>query len=146
MFKIVPVTKADYEQWLGLWRGYLDFYETKLNPEVTATTFDRILAGEIHGAVAKDELGNCLGLVHWLTHNSTWAKAEVCYLEDLFVAELARGEGFGEALIEHVKTWAKSNNLNKVYWLTAETNTRARRLYDQIASRTGFIHYEIPIK
>lgn len=146
MFEIVPVTRADYEKWLVLWQGYLDFYEASLTGAVTAATFDRIIAGEIHGAVAKDDQGNCLGLVHWLTHNSTWSQAEVCYLEDLFVADGARGQGLGEALIEHVKTWAKSNNLNKVYWLTAETNSRARALYDQVAERTGFIHYEISIK
>lgn len=145
MFEIVPLTRADYQSWLALWDGYLEFYETSLTKEVTEATFSRILDGEILGAIAKDEAGNCIGLVHWIRHRSTWSASEVCYLEDLYVAEAYRGQGVGEALIEEVKGWAKSEGLTKVYWLTAETNRRARTLYDRVAKATGFIQYEVEI-
>jgi hypothetical protein len=29
----------------------------------------------------------------------------------------------------------------RVHWLTQETNTKARKLYDQMAERSGFIQY-----
>jgi hypothetical protein len=32
-----------------------------------------------------------------------------------------------------------------VYWLTAESNARARALYDRVATRSGMIHYQVPI-
>ena len=33
-----------------------------------------------------------------------------------------------------------------VHWLTAESNTTARSLYDRVATRSGMIHYQIPLE
>lgn len=144
MTQIRPLTAADREAWQRLWDGYLTFYESEISPEVTDYTFDRIInpAGEIRGALAFTDEGVAIGLVHWLTHPATWTKARYCYLEDLFVDPAARGTGAGRALIEHVEGWASENGCDKVYWLTAESNTTAQLLYDRVATRTGFIHYQ----
>ena len=143
MFELSPIAKEDYPQWLQLWEGYLKFYKAELSEEITENTFNRILTGEIHGVIAKNQSGKALGIVHWLTHNSTWSVEPVCYLEDLFVDPDSRMSGIGRKLIHHVEDWATSAGINKVYWLTAETNETARALYDKLANRTGFIHYEI---
>ena len=99
----------------------------------------------LRGAIAHDGDGRAIGLVHWLTHLATWTRADYCYLEDLYVVPDARGAGAGAALIEHLRAWAAEHGSAKVYWLTAETNDTARRLYDRVAERSGFIHYEIPL-
>ena len=143
MFELLPITRADYQSWRDLWDGYLEFYQAEISEEVTQETFERILSGAIHGLLAKDVSGGAVGLVHWLTHKSTWTIPEVCYLEDLFVHHDSRGQGIGRALIERVFRWAQENGMNKVYWLTAENNQTARSVYDQIANKTAFIHYEI---
>lgn len=142
---IVPLRSEDHSEWLRLWKGYLKFYETELDDATTAATFARMTrpAPDIHGALARDDEGHAIGLVHWLNHAATWAPAGYCYLEDLFVAPNARGLGAGKALIEHVQSWAATNGSAKTYWLAAETNTVARALYERVASRSGFIHYEI---
>ncbi|MFJ4046783.1 GNAT family N-acetyltransferase [Microbacterium sp. NPDC089987] len=145
MVTIAPLSAADRDDWLPLWRGYLDFYEAELDDDTTATTFARLVdpVAGIHGALARDDDGAALGLVHWLCHPATWATADYCYLEDLYVAPAAREAGAGAALIEHVRVWAEQNGAAKVYWLTAETNGRARALYDRVSTRTGMIHYQI---
>jgi GNAT superfamily N-acetyltransferase len=144
MIAITPVRSEDRAEWLELLHGYLTFYETQLDEAAVDALFARVLDGsEIHGALARDPEGRPIGLVHWLTHAATWTTADSCYLEDLFVAPDARRTGAGAALIEHVRAWAKEHGSAKLYWLTAETNTTARALYDRIAERTGFIHYEI---
>lgn len=99
----------------------------------------------MHGAIARDDDGTAVGIVHWLTHPATWTTTDYCYLEDLFVAPDVRGGGVGRALIAHVRAWAEKNGSAKVYWLTAESNSTARALYDRVASRTGMIHYQIAI-
>ncbi|TIO45034.1 MAG: GNAT family N-acetyltransferase, partial [Mesorhizobium sp.] len=33
--------------------------------------------------------------------------------------------------------------VKNVYWMTHETNATARRLYDHVARRTGFIEYDL---
>lgn len=146
MTSISRPTAADRAEWDALWQGYLTFYKSEVAPEVTDSTFARILADqELHGAIARDAEGRAIGLVHWLTHNATWTTGVYCYLEDLFVDPSSRGSGTGRALIEHVRSWAENAGASKVYWLTAEDNTTARALYDKVARATGFVHYEIPL-
>jgi GNAT superfamily N-acetyltransferase len=131
-----------------LWHGYLDFYEADLSVEQTALTWSRLTDPDypIWGGIATDDAGNEIGFVHWLTHAATWSDRPYCYLEDLFVAPDARGSGAGRALIAHVTDWARENGCTKVYWLTQETNTTARALYERVAKNTGFVHYEIGLE
>jgi len=147
MTTIAPITAADHAEWRALWDGYLSFYEAELDDDTSAATFERLIddASGIHGAIARDERGTPVGIVHWLTHPATWATTDYCYLEDLFVAPALRGGGVGRALIEHVRAWAQDHGSAKVYWLTAESNTTARGLYDRVASRSGMIHYQISL-
>ncbi|GAB3609962.1 GNAT family N-acetyltransferase [Humibacter ginsengiterrae] len=145
MVRIAPVRPEDRAEWLELFRGYLTFYAAHLDEATIDALFTRLLDTEIHGALARDEQGRAIGLVHWLTHAATWTTADYCYLEDLFVSPDARRTGAGAALIEHVRAWAEEHGSAKVYWLTAETNATARSLYDRVAQRSGFIHYEIAL-
>lgn len=146
MTTISPLSPADHDEWLALWRGYLEFYEASVADEVTDSTFARILADdELHGAIARDAAGRAVGIVHWLSHPATWTTSTYTYLEDLFVAPATRGGGVGRALIEHVRSWAEAAGSSKVYWLTHESNATARALYDRVADGTGFVHYEIPL-
>ena len=145
MVAITPVRPEDHAEWRELFNGYLTFYEEQLDEATIDALFARVLASDIHGALARDDQGRAIGLVHWLTHASTWSIADYCYLEDLYVDATARRSGAGAALVEHVRVWAKENGAAKVYWLTAESNATARSLYDRVAERTGFIHYEIAL-
>jgi len=79
--------------------------------------------------------------VHYLLHRSTTMIEPNCYLQDLFTDEKTRGKGVGRALIAAVYERAKIAGGTRVYWLTHETNTTARKLYDQVAEDTGFIVY-----
>ena len=145
MITVRPLASEDFEVWLPLWHGYLEFYETTLTPEITKHTFDRLVDATtpMHGALAVTEEGAAVGMVNWLTHSGTWSDKDSCYLEDLFVSKDARGTGAGRALIQYVDDWARAHGTSKVYWLTAETNSTAQKLYDRMAKKTGFIHYQI---
>jgi GNAT superfamily N-acetyltransferase len=147
VISIEPLAAADRADWLPLWHGYLVFYESELADAVTDDVFARMVADDgVHGAIARDDEGRAVGIVHWLTHPSTWSVQSYCYLEDLFVAPDARSGGVGEALIAHVRDWAETSGCEKVYWLTQSSNATARRLYDRVADSTGFVHYEIPLR
>ncbi len=135
----------DFDAWLPLWKGYLEFYETELEDEITRHTFERLIdtSTDMFGALALNDDGEAVGMVNWLTHPGTWSRGQYVYLEDLFVSVNARGTGAGRALIEHVQTWAETAGATKVYWLTADSNKTAQQLYDRVATKTGFIHYQI---
>ncbi|THD45085.1 MAG: GNAT family N-acetyltransferase [Bradyrhizobium sp.] len=140
------VTRQDYDQWLPLWAGYNAFYgrsgATALSPEITAMTWARFFdAYEPVRALVADSGGRLLGLTHYLFHRSTTAIEPVCYLQDLFTDETARGKGVGRALIEGVYEQARRAGLRRVYWQTHETNRTAQQLYNKVAEHSGFVVY-----
>lgn len=132
----------DFGQWLPLWEGYNTFYQRKVPLEVTRMTWSRFFdAYEPMHAVVAERSGRLLGLVHYLFHRNTAMLAPTCYLQDLFTAAEARGQGAGRALIEAVYDRAQAAGSPRVYWMTQESNVTARRLYDKVAERSGFIQY-----
>jgi GNAT superfamily N-acetyltransferase len=140
------VTRQDYDQWLVLWDGYNAFYgragATALPPEITRMTWARLFDAyePVHGLVA-DSGGQLLGLTHYLFHRSTTAIEPVCYLQDLFTDEAARGQGVGRALISSVYEQAKRAGSPRVYWHTHQTNHTAQQLYNEVAEHSGFVVY-----
>jgi GNAT superfamily N-acetyltransferase len=140
--EIKVIEDDDFDSWLPLWKSYQRFYGVDIPEPVTLMTWARFLdpSEPMHAAIAK--LGErVVGLVHSLYHRSTWAATDLCYLQDLFVADDARGCGAGRALIEHVYADALRLGMTRVYWLTHESNHNAMLLYDGIAERSGFVHY-----
>jgi GNAT superfamily N-acetyltransferase len=143
---IRPASRKDYDQWLQLWQGYNAFYgragATALSSEVNQMTWTRFFDSyePVHALVA-DSDGQLLGLTHYIFHRSTTSVEPVCYLQDLFTIETARGKGIGRALIQAVYEQAQRAGSPRVYWHTHETNSTAMRLYDQVAERSGFIVY-----
>ena len=69
------------------------------------------------------------------------AIAPVCYLQDLFTDQSARGQGIGGALIGKVYEQAKRAGTPRVYWQTHQTNQTAQQLYDKVAEHSGFVVY-----
>lgn len=132
---------SDEAAWRGLWRGYLDFYKSSLDEATTASTFRRLLEDPCFFSFVAEEGGALTGLVHCVIHPATWSLKDYCYLEDLFVSPSARGRGTGRALIGAVYEEARRRDLDRVYWLTHETNAVARALYDKLASNDGFVQY-----
>ena len=140
--RIRPFAASERAAWGGLWRDYLAFYGTVLDDAVYGTTWSRVMDPDepVH-ALAADRDGVAVGLAHFLYHRSTWTIGPYCYLQDLFVADAARGLGAGRALIEAVCVRAERDGASRVHWLTMEDNRAARALYDRLADRPGFIQY-----
>jgi GNAT superfamily N-acetyltransferase len=140
---IRPLAMSDRSRWNELWRGYQTFYGVDLSSSVTETTWHRLNdSGEpVFGLIAADD-ARVVGFSHYVFHRSTWLTAETCYLQDLFVEPVERGRGAARALIGEVYLRADARGAGQVYWLTHETNAPARRLYDAVASHSGFIAYE----
>lgn len=139
---IRQVAEADRAKWAPLWLGYQAFYKVALSDAVTDKTWARLfdVAEPVHCLVA-EENGALIGLVHYIFHRNTWMTEDVCYLQDLFTAEAARGKGVGRKLIEAVYQRAKAAGASRVYWMTHESNTQAMILYDKVAVKSGFLQY-----
>jgi GNAT superfamily N-acetyltransferase len=143
---IRAVRREDFPAWQVLWEGYNAFYgregSTKLPTEIVQMTWSRFFDSyePVHAVVA-ERAGVLLGLAHFLFHRSTIHIGPLCYLQDLFTAESARGHGVGRALIGTVYERAAAAGSSRVYWMTHETNSAAMVLYDKVAENSGFIVY-----
>ena len=140
--EIRPVGLHERADWEPLWKGYQTFYKVVIPDEATAVTWARLHdPGEPMHVLGAYVDGRLEGIVHYLFHRSSWTVGNYCYLQDLFVAEGVRNLGLGRAMIAAVEERARAAGASRVYWLTHETNTDARALYDKVAERPGFIQY-----
>lgn len=137
----------DEKAWRGLWDGYLAFYKVTLDPEVTSSTWARILdsASPVSMRVAEQD-GELAGFAIHLSHPSTWVKNNDCYLEDLYLDEKFRGHGIGRALIDDLLAICKANGWERLYWHTDEGNVRARNLYDSYVKHDGHVRYRMRVR
>ena len=137
-----PLRIGDRAAWTRLWHDYLVFYETAASEAQYELNWARLFdtAEPVFGFLA-ERGGKAIGLVHIVFHRSFWLAGPSCYLQDLYADPEVRGAGVGRALIEHVYAVAKAAGSAKVHWLTRHDNAVARRLYDRIATETGFVQY-----
>ncbi|MBK4215205.1 GNAT family N-acetyltransferase [Paracoccus caeni] len=147
MVEVRAVRTEDKAGWQRLYEGYHLFYE---RPDLPQAFFDQAFErlidrkpGDFHGLVAEAD-GQLLGLTHYVFHPHMWRPEGVCYLQDLFTSDEARGRGVGRALIEAVYAAADAEGAPSVYWLTQEFNYAGRMLYDRVGTRTPFIRYNRP--
>jgi GNAT superfamily N-acetyltransferase len=141
MIDIAPLRAADRAEWEALARGYKAFYRDEVPDEDYARVWALLMAGEkVHGLAARIA-GRMVGLAHYLFHPQAWL-GEVCYLQDLFTVDAARGQGVGTALIGRVAEEARARGAARYYWLTKEDNRAARSLYDKVARFKGFVRYD----
>ncbi len=143
---IRPIAHTDFASWKPLWDGYNAFYgregATALPDAVTQTTWQRFFdpAEPVFALVAEMD-GRLVGTTHYLYHRSTTRIALTCYLQDLFTQHGLRGRGIGRVLIEGVYAQARAAGIQRVYWMTHETNAAGRLLYDKVAQHLGFLVY-----
>ena len=143
--EIRKLSENDFINWKILWNKYLEFYQTSVEDLVYETTFKRLISNDhlSQNALVANQGNNLIGLVHFIYHPHNWKFKDVCYLQDLFVLPTIRGTCVGRALIESVYTAAIKNGTSTFYWLTQNTNEQARNLYNNIASVTSFIKYNL---
>ena len=142
---IAPLRKEDHARWIVLAQGYKTFYKTALTVEQYDNAWQRLLAQDGILGLGASRDGQMVGIAHYLFHTTVWAQ-NVCYLQDLFVDPLARGQGVARALIEAVAEHSKEKGAARFYWLTQEHNATGRALYDKVAKFNGFIRYDYAIE
>jgi GNAT superfamily N-acetyltransferase len=144
MIEIRNAEAGDLETWLVLWKGYCDFYRVTIAEDITLSTWARVL-DPMTALTCRMALsdGTLVGFAQHHTHLTTWDKRPTCYLEDLFVSPDARGLGVARALMDDLVALGRAKDWASVYWITAEGNTTARKLYDSYVGRDEFVRYSI---
>ncbi len=134
---------------LPLYRAYATFYESDPSDEgLEALMRDVVGAPEDQRfmLVAMDDAGEIVGFAYCIWKWSSLRGARIVFLDDLFVAESARGQGHADALISRCAEIGRRHGAAKVGWLTAHDNHRAQKVYDRVGGVSEqMLEYELDI-
>ena len=89
---------------------------------------------QVHAHVAEHE-GKVVGIAIWFLNYSTWTGRPGLYLEDLFVADEARGTGAGKALFQALAREAQTRGCARIDWAVLDWNSSAMDFYRAIGGR-----------
>jgi GNAT superfamily N-acetyltransferase len=142
------VNASDFDDLLGLMRAYCDFYKVSpADEDLLALARALVDDPDREGVqlIACDAGGRVVGFatVYWSW--STTAACRIGVMNDLFVAEGARGQGLAEALIDGCRTECTQHGARKLTWQTAPHNLRAQTVYERVgATAEQWIDYSLP--
>ena len=142
-----PPGSGDKKIWRELYEGYQRFYKMPENPQVAETVWQWIHnpAHVTECLLARDSSGRVVGLAHFRDVPRPLSAATAGFLDDLFVAEDARGGAAAEALIEAVSAIGRERGWAWLRWFTAEDNYRARAFYDRVAHLSQWKTYQLDL-
>jgi len=137
---ISKVGEQDVAELLVLMRAYCDFYEVAPSDERLRWIVATLLSNpgrEGFQLIARDAEGRAVGFATVFYTLETTAASRLAVMNDLFVAEQARGSGLADALIARCADLAREAGASSLDWVTAEDNLRAQRVYDRVGAVGG---------
>jgi len=147
---IARVSEADLPELLPLMRGYCDFYGVAPSDAELLELSRALLASPEHEGVqliARDDDGAAVGFATVFWTWSTLAARRIGVMNDLFVAERARGRGLADALIAACVDLCREHGAAELGWQTATDNHRAQAVYDRVGGRAErWIDYSLPVE
>jgi GNAT superfamily N-acetyltransferase len=150
---ITVVAEADLEELLPLLRGYCDFYEVAPSDEALLAVSRALIADpEREGLqlIARGVGGDEVRAVGFATLYWTWQTlnaARLGVMNDLFVAEEARGTGLADRLIAACRERCVPHGARELAWQTAKDNYRAQKVYERVgAGKSEWLDYSLPVQ
>jgi GNAT superfamily N-acetyltransferase len=147
--QIDRVREEDLDDLLPLMRAYCEFYEVAPSDAALLAMSRALIADpEREGIqlIARGAAGTACAFatIFWTWQTLSAARAAV--MNDLFVAEAARGTGIAEALIAACGEAARAHSAPRLIWQTAKDNLRAQAVYDRVGGRRSeWLDYDLSI-
>jgi GNAT superfamily N-acetyltransferase len=135
---ISTVAESDLPELLPLMRGYCDFYEVDPSDDALLAMSRELIADpEKEGVqlIARDDAGRAVGFATIFWSWSTLSASRIGVMNDLFVAESARGSGAAAALIAACAERCRERGATSLDWQTAHDNRRAQAVYERVGGR-----------
>lgn len=140
--RVRPVAAADRPQWFELWHSWQRHMGGAVPDATSEEAWIKLQepGSGLHCVVA--EVSERLrGFAIFSITPFAWTGSPVVFLQDLFVGEVARGMGVGEALLMGVYDFADSQGASNVFWFVDEDDARLQGFYDRHATRTPYLRY-----
>lgn len=129
MSEISRVTLSDLAELHPLVEQYRAFYKQPENEKTLGYLEQRIKSGEAIAFIARLD-GKAVGFSLLYPTFSTVSLSNIWLLNDLYVAESARGNGIASQLMDVAEASAKEAGATRVFLRTANDNLAAQALYE----------------
>ena len=131
-------------------RAYCDFYKTSPSDQALLQLANALIenpASEGAQLIAREPDGGAVGFATIFWSWSTTHACRIGVMNDLFVAESARGRGLAEQLITACRAECARHGARRLTWQTAPDNLRAQAVYERIgARRDQWVDYWLEVK
>ena len=140
--------EEDLDVLLPLMRAYCDFYAVAPSDDALLAMSRTLIADSEREGVqflARRD-GEAVGFATVFWSWSTLSAARLGVMNDLFVAEAARGSGAAEALIHACADACRAHGATQLTWQTAKDNHRAQAVYDRVGGeRSEWFDYALRV-
>ncbi|MET1077122.1 MAG: GNAT family N-acetyltransferase [Pseudomonas sp.] len=137
---VKALVPEELDELCPLFAGYLQFYRLPQPlAQIRAFLAARQQRGESVIYLARDGAGQAQGFVQLYPLFSSLLLAPAWLLSDLYVAEAARRQGLGEALMNAARAHAEASGACGLQLETARTNQAGQALYE----RLGYVRDEL---
>jgi GNAT superfamily N-acetyltransferase len=135
-FEIKPATIEDAQTIVDLIKAIAEY--EKLLDQVQATTetiIEHLFSKKSYAeCIIAFENNKPIGFALYFHNFSTFVSKPGIYLEDLFVLESHRGNGYGKKLLLQVIALAKQRNCGRVEWSVLNWNKPAIDFYESLGA------------
>ncbi len=113
-------------------------YYERLSHEVTAT--EELLRKNLFGerkvaeVILAEYEQTAVGFAIYFYNFSSFVGRPGIYIEDIYVDETYRGQGFGRALFDYIVRLAKERGCGRVEWSVLDWNAPAIRFYESMGA------------
>lgn len=135
-YKIIQPDRKRIEDILDLCAAHAAFEKSDYQRENKASRISTDLWGKpqkLYCLVAVID-GKYVGYITWMKQYSTWDAQEYLYMDCLYLYDEYRGYGIGEDLVERMKAFGRSENIELIQWQTPDFNSRAIKFYKRIGA------------
>jgi GNAT superfamily N-acetyltransferase len=147
---VARVRERDLGELLPLMRGYCDFYRVAPSDDALLGLARALIADPEHEGIqliGRDGGGRACGFATIYWSWSTSSAARIGVMNDLYVADEARGRGLAELLIAACGGECERAGAVALDWQTAPDNLRAQAVYDRVGGqRERWLCYTMPIR
>jgi GNAT superfamily N-acetyltransferase len=136
-FRIAPARPEDAGLIIALVRELAEFERLLHEVRITADDLREHLFGpRPYAEAAVVWVGeDAAGFALWFHNYSTFMGRPGLYLEDLYIRPVFRGQGCGEALLQHLAALAVERGCARLEWSVLDWNQRAIGFYQKLGAR-----------
>lgn len=143
-------TLMDEQDWLRLNKEFIEYeykeenvWENPLEKGDLSEIFHRILTSQCaaNRLFVIEEDGTVIGFMNTAWFTSIWAHGKVLFLDDFFITEAFRGQGYGNKALTDLEKLIKSEGYVRLQLLAENTNPGAVRFYEKNSYSKQIINF-----